>query len=442
MAKLDGFLTGPSESDAKDVALDYVRAHADVFRLDADDLAALRLVRDYTDVGGTRHLVWAQTFDGIPAFDNDLRASVTRDGRLLNVMGSPRPDLAVPTVSPRLDAPQALGTALADAGADAAPPRVSVASGAARATRFEDGHRAALVLFDTGSDVRLAWRVLAVAEPDEVYDTVVDAESGEVLRRASKVAHAVGLAWDYFPGAPAGGGQSERVFTPWLTPQAGSTRLFGPNAHVFADLNDNDVADGGEDIPPGVGGDWNYGFTQFGCDACSWNSGQRRSWRTNLRQNGTQVFYFLNTFHEWLEAPPIGFNANAGNFEAGDRVRAKVLNGANGPTGGGLPDGEHVNNAFMATLPDGTPPLMGMFLYSDHLDVNSGDDARVVYHEYTHGLSNRLITDSNGFGRPQHLPVRRHGGGLERLVRDGLRGPERLRVRRARGRRRRLRVPG
>jgi extracellular elastinolytic metalloproteinase len=398
VAKLDGFLTGPSEADAKDVALDYVRAHAAVFTLDSDDLAALRLVRDYTDIGGTRHLVWAQTFDGIPAFDNDLRASVMRDGRLLAVMGSPRPDLAVASVSPEVDAVQALDFALAAAGADAAaPPIVSRASGASRATRFEDGHHAELVLFDTGSEVRLAWRVLALADSDEVFDTVVDASSGEVLRRANKVADAAGLAWDYFPGAPGAAGvgtQVSRDLTPWLGP---ATRLFGPNAHVFADLNDNDAVNSGEEIPPDVGGDWNYAFTQFGCGACSWKSSQPQSWQTNLGQNGTQVFYFLNTFHEWLEAPPIGFNAAAGNFEEGDRVRVKVLNGAGGP--GGLPDEEHLNNAWMLTPPDGQPGLMAMFLYADPAeDVNAGDDARVVYHEYTHGLSNRLITFANGLG--------------------------------------------
>jgi extracellular elastinolytic metalloproteinase len=417
VAKLDGFLSGPSAADAKDVALGYVRAHSDVFKLDADDLARLRLVRDYTDIGGTRHLVWAQTFAGIPAFDNDLRASVIRDGRLLNVLGSPVPDLAVPTVSPRVNAAQALGTALTDAGAAAAAPRVVArGSNAARTTRFTGGHRAGLVLFNTGSGVRLAWRVLAFADADEVYDTVVDAADGEVLRRANTVAHASGLAWEYFPGAPNGGTQSTRDFTPWLSE---STRLVGPNAHVFADLDDSDTVNTGEESTP-VGGNWNHVFDPFTPDEapqsfcevdapCSWNSyGPAGSWQTNRRQNGTQVFYFVNRFHDWLEAAPIGFTAAAGNFEDDDAVVADVLNGASlggGFLGANMPDENHLNNAFMLTLPDGEPPRMSMFLYTSFdpqsdmtQDVNSGDDARVVYHEYAHGLSNRLITFSNGQG--------------------------------------------
>jgi hypothetical protein len=89
VAQLDGFLTAPADGDARDIVLDYVRSRPTLFKLDDDDLTRLRLVRDETDPFGVRHLLWAQQAGGIPAFDNDLRASVTNDGRILNVMGSP-----------------------------------------------------------------------------------------------------------------------------------------------------------------------------------------------------------------------------------------------------------------------------------------------------------------------------------------------------------------
>jgi extracellular elastinolytic metalloproteinase len=94
VAQLDGFLTAPADGDARDIVLDYVRSRPALFKLDSDDLTRLRLVRDETDPFGVRHLLWAQQAGGIPAFDNDLRASVTNDGRILTVMGSPLPDLA------------------------------------------------------------------------------------------------------------------------------------------------------------------------------------------------------------------------------------------------------------------------------------------------------------------------------------------------------------
>ena len=87
------------------------------------------------------------------------------------------------------------------------------------------------------------------------------------------------------------------------------------------------------------------------------------SWQTNRDQNGVQVFYFLGKFHDHLAAAPIGFTRAAGNFEAvdGDQCRRENIDGAN--TDSGLPDGNHVDNANMATPPDGQSPRMQMYLF-------------------------------------------------------------------------------
>ena len=52
----------------------------------------------------------------------------------------------------------------------------------------------------------------------------------------------------------------------------------------------------------------------------------------------------------------------------------------------------------MTTLPDGMPGRMQLYLFSalpggigQVRDVNGADDAAIVYHEYTHGLTDRLI---------------------------------------------------
>ena len=109
----------------------------------------------------------------------------------------------------------------------------------------------------------------------------------------------------------------------------------------------------------------------------------------------------------------------------------------------------------METPPDGQSPRMQMYLqhqpgtsYPDEdpfSPTNVGDEADTVYHEYTHGLSNRLVVDASGVstlggvqagamgeawsdwyamdylvdqglqldtpdrGRRRHLPVRRRG---------------------------------
>ena len=441
VARLDGFLTGPSDRDAVEIALDYVRANQGVFKLDEDDLGGLRLVRDYTDVAGIRHLVWAQTAGGIAAFDNDLRANVTRDGRLLNVLGSPLPDLETPAMSPALGAAEALGAALTDVGRPTGEPRVVARGrGAAQATRFAGGHRADLVLVNGPDGVRPAWRVTAHADADEVYDSLVDASSGEVLRRANKVDRDGGWIFDYYPGAPAGGTRRFVDFAAagWL---ASPSALAGVNAQVFMDLNDDDVLNtsgvfGSENapaLPNGFPTDFNQ-FTHANgqcaptrTSTCSWNSfapggtptpGTPPSWYSNRLQNARQVFYLVNNFHDYLrDDPGIGFDAASGNFEGVDRVVAHSNDGANrngdlSPfssrnLGSNMPDVDHVNNANMLTPPDGQAPRMQMYLFTSFTgnfatdptpDVNGGDDAGIVYHEYTHGLSNRLVTYTNGVG--------------------------------------------
>ena len=69
----------------------------------------------------------------------------------------------------------------------------------------------------------------------------------------------------------------------------------------------------------------------------------------------------------------------------------------------GVPDSNHIDNANFATPPDGIPPRMQMCLWHDPADrtdpflqADGSDESDIVYHEYTHGLSNRLVVDANG----------------------------------------------
>jgi hypothetical protein len=142
----------------------------------------------------------------------------------------------------------------------------------------------------------------------------------------------------------------------------------------------------------------------------------------------------VNTFHDHLAAAPIGFTARAGNFEGADRLQAQALDGAN--LAGGLPEATHVDNAFMYTPPDGRSPVMGMYLwhapgarYPDgdpFIAANGADAADIVYHEYTHGLSNRLVVDANGVTTLGDVQAGAMGEGwsdwyaMDYLVRRGL----------------------
>ncbi len=418
VANLDGFLTEPSAKDPEDVALGYVRANLDLFGLEATDLARLRLTRSYTDIGGTTHLIWAQTYGNIPTLDTGLRAAVTKDGRLVNVQGSPEPGLALRTTAPKLSATVAMDAAREDAGANGPGPKVTDAGTDARQTTdFAGDSDAKLTIFNTFGGPRLAWRLTVDKGSTELLDYVIDAQTGDVLRRNNLVNFATGLAWDYFPGPlpyNGAGTATSRDFTGkgWLP--AGATTLSGNNTHTYLDVLDDNTPVAADEIPP-TGGNWNYAFSPFsgwscldGANfPCSWDWWTLDTWQTNQRQNATQIFHFVNTFHDWLNANPIGFTEAAGNFEVtnstgqglgGDAVQAQALDGAD--TADGYPDNDHMNNANMSTPRDGQPPRMQMYLMHGMPpaggDVNSGDDASVIFHEYSHGLSNRLVLDNDG----------------------------------------------
>jgi hypothetical protein len=404
--RTNGFLSGPQAGDAATVALDWVRAHADVFGLGGAEIAALHLVDRTTSNDGVTHLTWVPESDGVPAYDGELRVHLARDGRVIAASGPPLGGLSLPSATPRLTASQALAAAQSDVGAPAALPRATTRPGPEQRTTFANGASARLVAFQAPSGDRLAWRVTVAGKDPYWFDEVIDAGGGQVLARRSLtrfVSNA--LVYDYYPGAPSAthdGGTAHPVdISRWLSPSA--TTLTGPDAHAYADVNDNDRADSGEEIGPSGGSDWLYPITPFfqgGCTNCTWDDADVTTESTNRSQATTQVFYFVNNFHDWLAQPSIGFTTSAGgssggNFEGADPVLAEADDSSRAAS-------PHFNNANMTTFPDGTSPRMQMYLFGFGLpDVNGADDASVVYHEYTHGLSNRLIDNANGLSENQ-----------------------------------------
>ncbi|WP_137119560.1 M36 family metallopeptidase [Segeticoccus rhizosphaerae] len=436
VSRLDGLLTGPSASSAASIALSYVRDHAAVFKLSTSDLDHLELARDYVDIAGIRHLSFVQKVDGVPLFGNGLKANVTKDGRLINVTGSPVAGLHSPaSVRGGLSVNEAIRAAKKDVGeADVAPAK---------------GDSGKEVLFQTPGGTRRAIQTVTMSASQPTL-AVIDAESGRVLyrdflssdlvdsavgqartevpakngpntRKAAKQVRAkkqVARVFDWYPGAPGSGGKTHRVNLNkrgWLP--RGSVVLFGNNVHSYSDVNDNNVADSGEEIAPT--GRKGYIFPLVRTSppkdvdrcatwACTWLPETPFSWQDNESRTAVQNFYFVNTWHDYLEKAPIGFTEAAGNFQqvnssgqgkGGDSVHNESLDGAD--TAAGLPDLRHIDNANFATPPDGISPTMQMYLWSaphyidQFIPTMGSDEADIVYHEYTHGLSHRLVTDAN-----------------------------------------------
>ena len=271
------------EGGPADVALDYVRANLAAFGLTGTDLDDLVLVRRVTSVDGLQRLFWQQRAHGVPALGSGLRANVTADGRLINIAGSPVSGISGTPVAARLTAGQARVAALAVRGWRRYP-RSRVPAG--RPLHHDiRGRRQRRTRRPRRCAQRPRWETTVKVDGSHTYRVVVDAASGRTLLRRNLVQSAAASASTGTTRAHPGGTRSLVQIPPeWVT---STTALTGPNVHAFADVNDNDVADAGEETPPSTPPDiWSYGLTTFpdnigggptgACTAdfpCTWDPG-------------------------------------------------------------------------------------------------------------------------------------------------------------------------
>ncbi|MDA0183951.1 M36 family metallopeptidase [Solirubrobacter phytolaccae] len=337
-ANLDGTLTAPAPGTAAAIGLRYVREHRAALGLNAADLETLGDPTVET-FAGIRQVRWPQAVDGIEAADAELRVNVTDDGRVLSVLGSPSSDLPTDT-TPRLAKPDP---------------------------------DAELTIYDD----RLAYRYEDEVAPDAIYDVITDADTGRVLRKTNLVKSVDAEVWDLHPSDTV----DPHLFDigPWLSTPT-STRLFSQWMHVYSDVNDNNAADSTEEVVPGT-----YPATLIttggACTPakpCTWTAINPQ---LNREQNAVQAFYLANRFREHLR-DAVGFDFGT------DRLLLETN------------DGGGTNNANMYTPPAGRSPRMQMYRWSStrFRTMNSGDDASILFHEYAHGLTNRLVKYPDGVG--------------------------------------------
>ena len=237
----------------------------------------------------------------------------------------------------------------------------------------------------------------------------MDAATGAVLYRQSLSSDATGsaTAWEFYPSdlVPAGANTANPV----TFPVDDGTRLFGPNAHVWSDVKDNNKPDAGEETSAVSGTNWSMPaiLNDVGSLAGLQHGASVHVGQGRAVQLASEPGAERGAGHVLPEPVPrplgviaVRLHVRGGQLrERGPRCWDRRDDGANSKNG--LPDQNHFNNANMGTPPDGHSPTMQMYLF--HADqglplssVNGGDDAEVVYHEYTHGLSNRLVLYPDG----------------------------------------------
>jgi Fungalysin metallopeptidase (M36)/PKD domain len=371
-----GYLSAPG-ADARQ----FVRDNAVLFGLTSRDVEGLVVVQEYvTRHNGARHVAFQQTDSQRVVHGSLLRLTLDSAGRVLTAGGALFPGAAA-SGEPSLSAEKAASLAARDSGVRLVRPAT-----AQLVTFPMPGRRPA----------RLAWRALLQTGAGWL-DTVVDAQTGRLLYRTDHRAYASPHGTVFTVQHPDLGAAQVVSFSGaafdnagWVTDRATA----GNNANAYQDLNNDDVADYQPQTPPFGDPDYQHFDFPF-ADAFRTSGGVDVT--TDRDAAVTQAFYRVNFLHDYFYA--LGFDEPAGNFQDDNFGRGGIGNDGmlvevdNSATGG---TAENSNTQ----TPPGQRPRMEI-VADKGTDRDGAFDADHVTHEYTHGVSNRLVmTEAVGGNLP------------------------------------------
>lgn len=408
-------LSKPAAGRPGDIALAYGRAHAADFGVSAGHAKSLYVAKELKLTSGGTAVHLGQRVDDLRVRDANLAVVVAADGRIVSAAGTLVSGTAGgASASARLTAHQALDAAAARQGAKALRPLKGADVRTAAKREFPNvygvGNAAErpvtteLVWYaaERGRPIQLAWVTDIEFSGQEWWETVVDAQTGAVLDRTSRYAHAGPegtVTREQHPEA-AGATRQVTAFTGLDGSWVSGTTTSGNNVNAYLDRNDDDLNN--EYQPNAADQHFNYTFTD--------------AWRTTADVNSlaaldadrdaaiTQLFYYTNVMHDWLYGH--GFDEASGNFQVdnfgrggsgGDPVLAEAQDGYDFgcDDGNGTPNettDRCRNNANFGTPGDGSSPRMQMYMWIPTRPFRDGDfDGDVIAHEYGHGVSSRLV---------------------------------------------------
>ena len=429
IASPHGFLTAPTAEAARTVPA-FVTEHRKLFGHGPELLDTATKTREFTTAhSGVHTTVWEQQLDGIPVFESVFIAHVTARGELVNVASCFLPDLAQAADAgharrkelqrkPKVSARAALAKAIESIGEEAPAETITMLDADLNAPhqphRFKAGKlpgeaRASLVWLPMErSRMRLGWAVdVTRRERKESFRVVVDAETGEALVQRCLTFDLSDATYHVYTGdSPTPFSPSFSTPTtsqPPLVPRSlvtwaaldtnaspigwigdGDNETRGNNVDAHLDRNGDDVAD----LPRPHGSP----FRVFDCPLDLTQSPSAYG-----DASVVQLFYWCNWMHDQLYN--LGFTEAAGNFQKDNFGRGGTGNDA---LQADAQDGSGYNNANFTFQPDGTSPRIQMYIFNGPIPNRDGAlDAEVVCHEYTHGLSCRLVGGGVGIWEPQ-----------------------------------------
>jgi hypothetical protein len=386
-------LSEPRSDTADNIARGFLGRNAELFALRSADADNLRLINEDSD-RGTTFLEYAQTVGGLKVFDGRVQAVVNRNGEVLSVREGFLVDGQTADLNPTVDENQAIVKAFGYAGRSVDSSLVetrargekseSAAFANPLGTQLEDVVSELNVL-RVGNSAKLAWHIYAEVGPDEWYESLVDAHGGELLLRHNLyVFDAQGTVYTEAPDKGARqlvsfvGDTVINTSFGWMGPATVTT---GNNVEAYLDTN----ADNAPDNNNGSG--LSVGHASSATQDFTFPFSTAVDPRTQQAAVVTNLFYYNNIMHDF--SYNLGFTETSRNFQTNNYGRGGI---GNDSVRAEAQDGSGTNNANFATPPDGQRPRMQQYLFtSPNPDRDSSVDGDVVFHEFGHGISNRLI---------------------------------------------------
>ncbi|MBC8165466.1 MAG: M36 family metallopeptidase, partial [Bryobacteraceae bacterium] len=413
-----GALTEASGDAPRAIALRFIEHSAPALGLSPEDLTGIYVSKEYrTEANGVTHILLRQRFGGVDVYGAAYKINLDREGRILNAGGDLRkvPRAAPPTTE---EGVKALRAALREVRPNVDGSYLASPIKGESITKFSRGGIAnemegKPVWFNVGSELRGAWLFYIPAEDGKSrYATVIDVESGRLLQKTDLTQY-----WQSRP--PARGLVFERE-SPQPNPTPGirnETRPYvertlqsfegdpvaSPKGWVDGTQTvGNNVVAGSNPIGrlqilnpvPATAPDRNFSFPlQLGPGAPNPTS--------FIDAVTTNLFYWVNLAHDKFYR--YGFDEASGNFQQDNVGRGGIPGDpmlAYSQFGVAANSAAQRDNAFFTVnrqFEDGARPSINMFIFAGNDTNTFADgslDAEIVVHEYTHGVSNRLVEDA------------------------------------------------
>ena len=396
IAMTPGFPCPMAERDPVIAAQNFLNRHHDAFSLEADEAASFQVARvDHDAAGDINHITLQRTIEGVPVFQGAVTVHMDRNNGVFRVLGD---DLYLGATPTNLRALQPVAAVIAAGRAfglsDLSPSQVT--SEGIRTTfstsRTNDDIAVEPRVFQTtGGDYRFAYQValpwLDDARQQRYELALVDAQDGTLLGSYNLVETFTGRVFNVNAQPVANQSADTRTVVsfdgnPAASPNGwvdASRKTIGNNAVAATDLDGNNTV-GANETQPAANASDSFDFPYSGTvDAAQFKSA-----------SVANAFFLVNDYHDRTYL--LGFTESSGNFQNNNFGKGGAQNDA---VNVDAQDGSGTNNANFSTPPDGSKPRMQMFLFNivhgNGLREDGDFDPTVIYHENSHGLSNRLV---------------------------------------------------